>query len=197
MRKLLWITGCAISFVAGAAIALAYVTISGSRVSRDWLDLSKPKEGKGILYSTEAIFKADISLPDIKQFGGKAKFLESATSPGSYGLGYVANVSVPPLDLKKVPKKYLIDKPVEIDGVKTTELGIKQVHYDVVFDFTQQDRDGFTLLELSSEPHSIEFGKNNEFQSVVKTNVPREVAARVTHVVIQLSVQKCITCQGE
>lgn len=149
------------------------------------------------MYSTEAFLKADIALPDIKQFGGKAKFLETATSTGSYGLGYVANVSVPPLDLKKVPKKYLIDKPVEIDGVKTTQLGIKQVHYDVVFNFTLQDRDGFALLELSSEPHTIESGKNNEFQSVVKTNVVREVAARVTHVVMQLGIQKCVTCQGE
>lgn len=176
---------------------MAYVTFSGSRVTSDWIDLSKSKEGQGILYSTEAFLKADIALPDINQFGGKVKFVESTTSSGSYGLGYLVNVSVPSLDLKKVPKKYLVDKPVEIDGVKTTRLGIKQVHYDVIFTFTLHDRDGFALLELSSEPHTIESGKSNEFQSVVKTSIRREVAARASHIVMQLGVQKCVTCQGE
>ncbi len=197
MRTSFWVTGCAVSFIAGAAIVLAYITFAGSRVSTDWVELSKPKEGQGITYSTEAFLKSDIALPDIKEFGGKAKFIESATLSSSYALGYVVNVSVPSLDLKKVPKKYLIDKSVEIEGAKTTRLGIKQVHYDVVFAFTLQDEDGFSLLELSSEPHIIESGKNNEVQSVVKINISREAAARTKHVLMQLGVQKCVTCQGE
>ena len=195
MRTSFWATGCALSFVAGAATVLAYVTFAGSQVPTDWVDLSKKKDA--VLYSTEAFLKADIALPDIKEFRGKAKFIESVTSPGSYALGYVAKVSVLSLDLKKVPKKYLIDKQVEIDGAKVIENGIKQVSYDVVFNFTLQDKDGFSLLNMSSKPHVVESGKSNDFQSVVETNVTREVAARTKHVLVNLYVDKCLTCEGK
>lgn len=195
MRTSYLLIGCIVSFVAGIALAMAYIA-SSSRVPPDWIELSKPHDGKGITYSTEAIFKSDIPLPDVKQFSGKAKFVPTP-SAGAYGLGYVIDVSIPSLDLTKVPEKYIKDKPVVIDGVSTTRLGIKQVHYEIRLNFTLRDKDGFTLLEVQSDPHTIESGRSNQLQSLAKPQVPSEVASRVASIVVQLGVEKCVTCQGE
>jgi hypothetical protein len=158
--------------------------------------LSKPRDGKGISYSTEAILKSDIPLPDIKHFGGKTKFVPHLGAK-TYRLGYVIDLSLASLDLTKVPAKYLKDKPVAIDGVSITQLGIRQVSYEIRLNFTLRDKDGFTLLEIQSDPHTIESGKKNEFQSLARTPVPSEVAARVASIFVHLGVEKCITCQGE
>jgi hypothetical protein len=179
----------------GIAVALAYIAVS-SRVTTDWIELSKPHDGKGITYSTEAIFKSDIRLPDVKHFGGKAKFVPNPSS-GAYSLGYLIDVSITSLDLDKVPKKYLKDKPEVIDGVSTMRLGIEQVHYVIRLRFTLRDKDGFTLLEVQSDAHTIESGKSNELQNLAKPQVPSEVAANVASILVQLGVEKCVTCQGE
>lgn len=187
--------GCIASFSAGIALSMAYIAFF-SHVTTDWIELSKPSDGKGIAYSTEAIFKSDIPLPDVKQFSGKAKFISTSNSE-AYELGYIVDIDIPSIDLTKVPEKYLKDRPEVIDGVSTTRLGIKQVTYEIQLKFTLRDKDGFTLTEVQSPLCTIESGRNNELQNVAKHQFPSDVATRVKSILVQLQVEKCVTCQGE
>lgn len=143
------------------------------------------------------VFKTDIALPQIKEFKGKAKFLPDSVSSMSKELGYIVHVVVPPLDLKKVPEKYLKDKPVKIEGVKTVRPPIEQVYYEVVLSFNIKDKDGFTIAELTSPSEVIVSGKDNVLQNVMPKMIADDIAERAKAISVKLTLNKCNTCEDE
>ncbi len=141
---------------------------------------------------------SDIRLPDVK-ISGAAKFVDDgAVRPSSIRFGYKIAVDVAPLDLSKVPETYRKEKPIDIGGgKKITELPIEQVTYEVRFDFTLKDKDGFTLAEPKSEPHDIESGKMNYFQGFSTEAVPIGIASKTVIMLFEMNVVKCLTCDKQ
>ena len=192
MRKIILIA-CAASFVAGAMATYSFLRLE--RISSDWFKLAKLPSP--VVESTEVAFKADIPLPEVKEISGTAKFLPESNSNNSYQLGYLVHVVVPPLDLKKVPEKYLKDKPTEIEGVKVVRPPIKEVYYEVRLSFALKDKDGFTIAELISSPETVTSGKDNKLQNFASKRVGNEVAARTKAIFVQLQIEKCNTCEDK
>lgn len=199
MRRVLLIAGFVIAFGAGWAASLLFLTVTSPRVNSEWYQLSTAPGETGIRFSREALFKSDIALPEVKVISGTAKYASDASGASStVRLGYKIAVDVAALDLSKVPEKYKKEKPVDIGGGnKFTVLPIDQVTYEVRFDFTLKDKDGFPLLELQSEPQSIASGKTNTFQSLAPATVPVGIASRTSAILIAMTVTKCLTCDTE
>jgi len=150
--------------------------------------------------SVEVVAKSDLPEPEIRQITGQAKFVDNQDQGTNHTvrLGYKITVDVAPLDLAKVPEKYLKEKPIDIGGGKTlTQLPIKQSTHQIRFDFTLKDRDGFKLIELRSDPEYLESGRANQFQRVLSEPVPGPLALRTAAIVSSLTIEKCVTCENE
>lgn len=168
------------------------------RVSSDWRPLVDHSKGKNIEYSEDVALKSDLPVPAVKKLTGEAKFINDGQPPGSFvRLGYKIVITVAPLDLTKVPAKYLKEKPVDIDGATITQLPIKQVTYEARFHFTLKDKDGFKLMAVWSKPEYFESGKTNTFQRLVNQPVSNAIARRTAAISFGMMVEKCVTCQGE
>ena len=185
---------CLVSFAAGVVAAICFFRFS-QQIRSDWFELLKVSSP--VSYSTEVAFKSDISLPDVKEISGAAKFLPESNPPNSQQLGYLVHVVVPPLDLKKIPEKYLKKKPTEIEGVKTVRPPIDQVYYEAELNFELKDKDGFTLAALVSPSETIRSGKDNQLQQFASKPVANDVAARTKTIFVQLYLKKCNTCERE
>jgi hypothetical protein len=198
MRKSLTIGGYFVVFAAGIGVATLLPRLVGPSFDTQWRQLVRPTEGQGIYYSDEVFLKSDLPSPVISKLVGEAKFIDgnSAQAVGTE-LGYKVIVDVGPVDLSKIPKKYLKEKPVNVGGTTITQLPIEQVFHDVRFEFTLKDKDGFKLLEAQSEPHTLESGKTNTLQGIAMKPVPIPIAARTAQVLFHMRVEKCITCDGE
>lgn len=198
MRRALTIVSYFIVFMAGFGVAILLPRLVGSAIDTQWKQLARPAEGQGISYSTEVFVKSDLPSPAITKLTGEAKFIEGDNfQTAGARLGYKVTVDVGPVNLSKVPKKYLTEKPVNVGGTTITQLPIKQVSHDIHFEFTLKDKDGFKLLEAQSEPHTLESGKTNTFQGIAMKPVPASIAARTAQIVFHTSVDKCITCESE
>ena len=172
--------------------------IGGTRIDNQWKQLVHPAEGQGISYSTEVFVISDLPSPEIRKLDGEAKFIDgdNAQTTGAQ-LGYKVVVDVGSVDLSKVPKKYLLEKPVNVGRTTITQLPINQVSHDIHFEFTLKDKDGFNLLEARSEPHTLESGKTNTFQGIAIKLVPAPIAARTAGIVFRMGVDRCISCEAE
>lgn len=106
------VAACVVAFAAGALSM--FTLLRFQHVSSDWFELVK--SDSPLTFSTEVVFKSDIALPDAKQMSGTAKFLSDNEQQK---LGYLVHLDVPPLDRKKLPEKYLKERPSEVEGVKT------------------------------------------------------------------------------
>lgn len=157
------------------------------------LDTSSPSY---LSLSTAALL-SDIALPKVTSLTGKAEFLSTSDGGNGNRLGYIVRVVVPPLDLAAVPKKYLQDKTLNIDGHAITQLGIKQVYYEAHLEFTLKDKDGFVIQKLTSPTETISSGKTNTLQNTVSTTTPPNMVARTKSIAMVLVLEKCITCEGE
>lgn len=170
-----------------------------TRITSDWRPLVQGPTGLSI----EVVAKSDLPEPEIRQITGQAKFVDNQDNQDqgtnhTVRLGYKITVDVAPLDLAKVPEKYLKEKPIDIGGGKTiTQLPIKQSTHKIRFDFTLKDSDGFKLMELRGDPENLESGRANKFQRLLSEPVPEILARRTTAIVSSLSIEKCVTCGGE
>lgn len=196
-RRILLITAFLVTFGAGWGASL--LAENTSQVSSEWYRLSLPRGEKGVSLTTDALFESDIGLPNVESISGTAKFINN-NSDASTGirLGYKVAVDVTVLDLMKVPAKYQEEKRIVTKrGRPITKLPITEVVYEIHFIFTLKDIDGFTLLELQSEPQSLTSGKTNMFQSLVLTTIPNGLAAQTTAIQVAMLVTKCGTCEIE
>ena len=83
----------------------------------DWKELIIDPSGKGYRFTSEALFNADIVLPDIKKLSGRSKFLSPIKlDGGELHLGYIVSVDVEKLNLEKVPEKYKEERKGEIQS---------------------------------------------------------------------------------
>jgi len=144
---------------------------------------------------SDAMF-ADISLPEIKQLEGKAKFIRDGVSKDEVQLGYLVTVTVDNLDTSKIPAKYRKEKVEHYKGGPAfTIMPVEQVVYEARLDFILKDKDGFDLLALASQPINISSGKENKFQATFEQTVPISIASRTVEMVFSLYVKGCITCR--
>ena len=179
------------------AMAGLLADITSNSKSNEWFDLKTDNSGPS--YSSDALFNSDISLPKIKKVSGKAKFINYTTkNPKDVVLGYIVNVTVENLDTSKIPKKYLEDKKEKYKGGEWTMLGISEVVYDVVLHFVLKDKDGFTLMVLTSGEEqglSLYSGKTNQFQETIPTNlIPENIVKHTESISLEIHVEKCVTC---
>ena len=193
------IVALVLAFGAGWIAASVVPEFLAPRVKSDWFEMTRAAALKGITYSLEAFAKADIPLPEINEVSGTGKFVTNGSGrSSSIHFGYKTSVKIAPLDVSKIPAKYRKEKSVDIGRGKTiTQLPVDQVSYEAKFDFVLKDKDGFTLLELPSAVHTIESGKVNTFQALAPDAVPIGIASRVTQVVLDMTIMKCVTCDGE
>lgn len=150
--------------------------------------------------STEVVV-ADIPEPDVRKIAGQFKFVDSIDQGAGHTVrfGYKIEVDVAPLDLSKVPKRFLEEKRIDLGGGKSiTQLPLTQsTEADQVrFEFLLKDRDGFTLMKLSGEPETMWTGKSNVFQRLLTEPVPENLAHRTIAVVESMTIEKCFSCQG-
>ena len=193
MSRKVTVVACLFSFVAG--VLAMFAVFRFQHISSAWFPLAKASSPLG--FSTEVALKSDIALPDVKEISGTAKFLPDTDLPNSQKVGYLVHVVVSPLDLKKVPEKYLKDRPSEVEGVKTVRPPIEQVYYEVQLTFTLKDKDGFTLAEVVSPSETVTSGKDNQLQNFGMKSVANDLAARTKVIYLQLYFKKCFTCESE
>src|SRR5215217_2707349 len=105
------------AFLVGVLTASVVVRMN-SKSHFNWLETSIEKKHFGVSYSTKALFGSDIPLPKIKKITGKIKFVKRSNDGASVNLGYLANISQENLDKSNIPKKYLKQRPVIIEGQK-------------------------------------------------------------------------------
>ena len=145
---------------------------------------------------------ADLPEPDVRRIVGQFKFVDSAEQAGDHAVrfGYKIEVDVAPLDLGKVPKRFLEEKRIDLGGGKSiTQLPLTQstAADQVRFEFLLKDRDGFTLMKLSGPPETLWTGRGNAFQRLLTEPVPENVARRTAAAVESMTVEKCLPCGGD
>jgi hypothetical protein len=182
-----------VSFIAGALVMFGVLRGTPSRARWFPLDMSSPSH----LTLSTAAFLSDIALPKVTSLGGKAEFLPANSDENGGRLGYIVHVVVPSLNLATVPKKYLQDKPLNVDGQTITQLAIKQVYYKAKAEFTLKDKDGFVIQKLTGPSETIASGKANTLQNTVSTITPTSIMARTKSIAMSLVLEKCLTCEGE
>lgn len=188
----------AAAFIAGALLA-AFVSLFDSKgVPLGWFELTTPQGAGGPSYSIDAFNKSDILLPDVRKISGKAKFVYDTSTQSHMYLGYHLMVDIAPLDTEKIPDEYKREKKFQLEsGRSIIQLPIDQVTYESVFEFKLMDKDGFVLLEVKSDPESVQSGKSNAFQALAHVPIPPTVASRTAQVSVSMQITKCVTCRGD
>lgn len=166
-----------------------YVQLKNKLPLDTWINLTIPKEGK--IGGTTIGFFNDISLPDINNIKGDAKFLKRNNS---YHLGYKINFDIAHLDTTKIPSKYLQDKDQVFNGTTVTALGIREVSYDISFEFTLIDKDGFEIEKIKSPTEIVKSGKKNEFQNMTEKSIPINIIRLTKSIRLFISIDKCLSC---
>lgn len=154
----------------------------------NWVPLTK--QGKGLAWSSDALFNVDIPFPETTSPEGKFKFVNRGIGHGTE-LGFLVKTKMDKLDVSKLPAKY---KTTEQRGQFT--IGpTDAVVYTGHLDFTLKDGDGFVLMTTKSEPIEIWSGKENTLQGFAKDSVPDAVVKRTVSVEMELTFDKCETCR--
>jgi hypothetical protein len=125
---------CAVCFVLGVCLTRMYINFSSAPNGERWIKLSaEPLNGTGdiVTYSSDALFRSDIKLPEVTSLTGKAKFVKDA-SQNAIKLGYVVDADIRALDKSKIPEQYQ-NPPAPEAGAASTKASIDSVYYDVVF----------------------------------------------------------------
>lgn len=162
-------------------------------INTEWKQLTIDPGSRGYGFSSfEALFDADIKLPDIKTLTGKAKFIDES---GHIRFGYLVTVVVEKLDLAKLPENYRKERTHKAKGGEFTILPPDQVVYEMHFEFTFKDKDNFVLFTLKSPRDNLTSGKDNQFQRIVEVSIPYNIAVRTSDIVFSMSIDKCATCE--
>ena len=175
--------------IAGAVLTFAYVRHKQDPFSWDQLDTGKPS------YTSEALFDADIPLPDIKNISGLMKFRLGCDKPNELEAGYIVEFDIDKLDKAKLPEKY---RKATVGQSKQGEYTIEpvgEVTYSAKCQFTLQDKDHFELLETNGGDQYIESGKRNQLQGLATDVVPLAIAQRTKFITLEIRVEKCETCR--
>jgi hypothetical protein len=168
-----------------------------SHIPNTWYEINRiPLKGNdsGLTYTTQALFDADIPLPDITSAKAKVKFLPM---PGeiNYQLGYVITVDIAKLDPEKVPGKYKEKKTEKSKSGEWTLDPLKEVVYELNVSFELQDQDGFRLIEVKGPKHNVFSGQSNVLQEVVETPISVDISKRTKVIVPKVNVEKCVSCK--
>lgn len=166
-----------------------YVQISNKLPLDTWINLTIPKEGR-IRGTPVAIFN-DIPLPEIKNIKGDAKFINRGNS---YLMGYKINFDIEHLDTTEIPSKYLQNKSQVFNGKNITALGIHEVSYDISFQLTLFDKDGFEIEKIESSTETVESGKKNELQNIIQKPISPNTIKLTKTIKLFISLDKCLTC---
>ena len=155
-----------------------------------WIPVSFKKDS----YSLEYITTSDIVFPDY-EINGKVKFVKI---DNKIGLGYLFNLTVDPLDITKIPKKYLVEKKVSVNGRELTQLPTDNVSNEIQIKLYLLDKDNFEIGTVTSSNLYIFSGSNNKKNSVVLQdiigNIDDEIASKTKRVVSEIHFVKCGNC---
>jgi hypothetical protein len=182
-----------------AAGALEHVAsllqTTDSWVTSGPLPLKGPESA--ISYNDEAMFGADIQLPNIEEFAVKSKFIPPAVgdSTGTRIMGYVAEVRIASLDKKNVPQRYLQKSVTQTKSGPITTEPLEQVTYAAQFTLDLIDQDGFKLGEVLGTRQWIESGKTNVLQELTDKPLELYLVRRVKKVKPHMLVIRCESCR--
>jgi len=162
--------------------------------AHEWIELGLSSH-KGYSWTSKALLESDIQIPEIKALSGKVKFLDSIENGSDeLVLGYIVSVDIDSLDLEAVPAKY--KQEIQWDNGWTTE-PIKEVTYQVRFEFILKDSDGFFLSTVSGSDQFVTSGKINMIQGKVVDEVSLSLSKRVSEITFTMQFLKCETCKLE
>jgi len=157
------------------------------------LNLAGPDSA--LSYSNDAWLGAEIPLPAVESVATRAKFVVPPSGGTSRLLGYVAEITVAPLDQKKIPAKYLEKRVEQSPAGPVTTMPLEQVIYSVIFNFDLVDRDGFILSRASGRQLFIRSGQKNVLQELAESGIDPGAAGRVVSVKPHLTILKCESCR--
>lgn len=186
--------------ILGAFGGYLYQKYDAQKLPDVWIDIPNiPTSGvdSRVSYSTaEALFGADIPLPDFKSFSAKVKFTKPRMKQNLGAvLGYIVSVDVENLDSSKIPEKYRKERKRQFRAGTFTLQPLEEVIYEVHFEFILIDKDGFELAKLESPKHYLYSGKNNIFQELVLKQIPVDIAKRTKKVKPRILIDKCVSCR--
>lgn len=152
-----------------------------------------PISFKNESYSFEYI-TTDIVFPKY-EVNGKVKFVKL---DNKISLGYLVNFTIDPLDISKIPKKYLEEKKIKINGSELTQLPTSSVTNEIQIKFSLLDKDNFEIGTITSPNLHISSGSNKKKHDVtlqdIIGNIDDEIASKTKKIVAEIHFAKCITC---
>jgi len=134
---------------------------------------------------------ADLPLPEVTAVSIRAKFLPG--TEGGLALGYVAQISVKPLDTSKIPERYRSDHVFMADK-RVTVPALKETVHAVHLDLELRDGDGFLLATVAGPSHPLESGRLSTFQDQVPCTLKPLEARRVKNIRYNISIESCSSC---
>ena len=192
---------CLIAFALIIGFGAGYFTRSRqvqceSTVEDAWLFNGVVPVKGGISYHSNALFEADIPLPEIEAIEAKIKLIAppSGDSQRTRVIAYVIQVRIASLEKKNIPAKYLRERVEQYKAGPVTTPPLEQVTYAGQFAFYLVDKDGFNLAEVTGPEQWFESGKNNSFQDVTLMPLDLELVRRATTVRTHLVVLRCESC---
>ena len=173
-------------------VVLAFLTTACTDSVGEWIPMHIKQHG----FSFE-ILQSDLPIPDYTQ-SGKAKFIK--TSEG-ITLGYQIEFQVDPLDMSKVPQKYLESTEMVVDGVELTKLPTHFVAFDIDMQFALKDKDGFVIGQFTSPEYTLKSGKDG-IKNIITIqdthgNFTQLDAYRTKSVEVKISEVRCANCDND
>jgi len=166
--------------------------MSCSEITDTWI----PVKTQNVGYKTEALF-VDIPPPEIK-YSGNIKFLQDLDKLRFYKVGYLIEVNMGPIDISKVPKKYLQEKKETINGISTNVPPIDSSTYKAEIGFSLRDKDGFELQKIKSNIFYITSGSDgkNRITKIQETvgSLKYELVENTKYIDANLLILECVTC---
>ncbi len=187
-------------FIVGASLGASAVYWGlgrGRSSAAEWIEAApalglsgQPRKGPAISFSTDAML-ADLPLPEVTAVSIRAKFLPG--TEGGLALGYVAQISVKPLDTSKIPERYRSDHVFMADK-RVTVPALKETVHAVHLDLELRDGDGFLLATVAGPSHPLESGRLSTFQDQVPCTLKPLEARRVKNIRYNISIESCSSC---
>lgn len=169
---------------------LSWYEFDNIKLSVSMNDSTYSSSSSNLSFKDEALF-VDIPLPDIQAISGRAKLLKHDNV--HYAIGYEIDVIIDSLETKDIPEKY--NKKIKI-GDDIEVLPLQEVLYEVSFEFTLLDKDGFEIGKVKPKMnHNISSGKINKIKSKTDYNIQPQRALIVEDMGLDVTITKCVSCR--
>lgn len=180
-------------FALGAFTVLGFQEMHARGVPSGWLDLAKTTNSIGV--ADDALLKASLPFPG-GTFDGKARFVPVGNGEPAERLGYLMHVAVPQVAAPKPAAGDAAEgSPKPAGGGQDVIIsGFTDAVYEGTLTFTLKDADGFIIDRLSSPGEKLVAGRDNMLQGFATQPETDHEAARVHVIVVELTINRCLSC---